>query len=74
MSLKSETATKSDIEAFRAEMKTEIATAVDPFKDQMSDFRSRLAAVEARSSSGFSKQQIQLLNSVDIAIQTKDIP
>eukprot|EP00959_Pyramimonas_sp_CCMP1952_P327818 6863060-Pyramimonas_sp.AAC.1 len=34
MSLKSETATKSDIEAFRVEMKTEIATAVDPLKDE----------------------------------------
>eukprot|EP00959_Pyramimonas_sp_CCMP1952_P422020 8840655-Pyramimonas_sp.AAC.1 len=66
MSLKSETATKSDIEAFRVEMKTEIATAVDPLKGEMSDFRCRLAALEARSSSGLSKQQIQLLNFVDI--------
>eukprot|EP00959_Pyramimonas_sp_CCMP1952_P016479 349509-Pyramimonas_sp.AAC.1 len=49
-------------------MKTEIATAVDPLKHEMSDFRS-LAAVEARSSSGLSKQQITLLNSVDVAFR-----
>eukprot|EP00959_Pyramimonas_sp_CCMP1952_P264900 5538899-Pyramimonas_sp.AAC.1 len=49
MSFESETVTESDIEAFRVEMKPAIATAVDPLKDEMADFRSRLAAVELRS-------------------------
>ncbi|CAK0846063.1 unnamed protein product, partial [Prorocentrum cordatum] len=42
MSLKCETATKQDIGSFRAEMKCAIAAAVDPLRDEMADFRSRL--------------------------------
>ena len=65
MSLKSETASKSDIDEIRKEMKIEVASAVDPLKDEMAEFRQRLAAVESRPASGLDKRQFQMLNSMN---------
>eukprot|EP00959_Pyramimonas_sp_CCMP1952_P405838 8505685-Pyramimonas_sp.AAC.1 len=73
MSLKAETATKDDINSLHtrisAETKIAISEAVDPLKDEMEEVRGRLRVLESRpsSSGGLSKQQIQMINSIDPA-------
>eukprot|EP00959_Pyramimonas_sp_CCMP1952_P409999 8592686-Pyramimonas_sp.AAC.1 len=71
MSLESETATKQDIGSLRAEMKCAIAAAVDPLRDEMADFRSRLQAVESRpapaATSSFSSRHLKRLRAMDVS-------
>eukprot|EP00959_Pyramimonas_sp_CCMP1952_P236672 4946134-Pyramimonas_sp.AAC.1 len=69
MSLKGETSTKQDIGSLRAELKCAIAGAVDPLRDEMADFRSRLQAMESRpapaATSSFSSRHLQMLSAMD---------
>ena len=77
MAMKTQVATEADITASEVRImkatqsffEKKVSMALDPLKKGMSDFRSRLTALESRSSlsSGLTQQQIQMIYSMDIA-------